>query len=83
MLRSNLRQRFTLILTLLTGISWLLVGCVTSKDASPPWADGPPLVEGSNITVLTNGVHTVVVPEGERRWVVTAYGLFLLTTGGE
>jgi len=76
-------KRYMLTLTLWIAISWLLAGCATSKQASPPWGDGPALVEGANINVLTNGVHTVVVPEGERRWVVTAYGLFLLTTGGE
>jgi len=78
-------KRYMLTPILLIAISWLLAGCATSKPGSTPWpwADGPPLVEGFNITVLTNGVHTVVVPEGERRWVVTAYGLFLLTTGGE
>ena len=76
-------KRYMLTLTLWIAISWLLAGCATSKPNSTPWDDGPPLVEGFNITVLTNGVHTVVVPEGERRWVVTAYGLFLLTTGGE
>ena len=76
-------KRYMLTPILLIAISWLLAGCATSKQDSPPWGDGPALVAGENITVLAGGVHTVVVPEGERRWVVTAYGLFLLTTGGE